>query len=103
MATTTTSGATNGGVARGAGRRCGANTGASGAGQKRAAIEDFINGGSSSGAGGGALYYAERRAALMALSGINPGSRLQLALAKIAMYEARDELGVLDEEEEEDT
>jgi hypothetical protein len=65
-------------------------------------IEDFLNGGKSSGGGGGALY-AERRAALVALSGINPGSRLQLALAKIAMYEARDELGVLDEEEVEDT
>jgi len=74
-------------------------------GNNREKVEEFLHGHKASGSGESArgALYAERRYALEALSGIDPGSRLQLALAKIAMYDAKDELGVFEEEEVDDT
>lgn len=65
--------------------------------------------GSTGGAGGGGRGAAEdaatrRGARAMATAiGLDPGSRIQVVLAKIAMRDAMDALGVFEYEEDEDT
>ena len=86
-------------------------------------FEDFVNargrtsgggggrrgGGSTGGAGGGGRGGAEdaaarRGARAMATAvGLDPGSRIQIVLAKIAMRDAMDALGVFEYDEDEDT
>ena len=87
------------------------------------ALEEFLNargrasgagggkrgGGSTSGGSGGGRGAAEdaatrRGARAMATAiGLDPGSRIQVVLAKIAMRDAMDALGVFEYEEDEDT
>jgi len=83
-------------------------------------LEDFVNargrtsgggggrrGGGSTGGGGrgGAEDAAARRGAraMATAVGLDPGSRIQIVLAKIAMRDAMDALGVFEYEEDEDT
>lgn len=112
-------------VGRGVGRRSATTTttttgGAGGAGGRRAtgghasrtAIEDFLSGNGSgsgrAGGGGGRGVWGESRrgaaaSALTSATTLDPGSRIQAALSKIALHEAMDELGVFEEDDIEDT
>lgn len=82
-------------------------------------LEDFVNargrtsgggggrrgGGAGGGGRGGAEDAAARRGAraMATAVGLDPGSRIQIVLAKIAMRDAMDALGVFEYEEDEDT
>ena len=103
---TTTTTTTTGGAGGAGGRR------ATGGHASRTAIEDFLSGNGSgsgrAGGGGGRGVWGESRrgaaaSALTSAATLDPGSRIQAALSKIALHEAMDELGVFEEDDIEDT
>ena len=81
-------------------------------GANHAVLEDLVSG--TRGRGGTGGWSAGGRAtadgvgargarAMTTVIGLDPGSRIQMALAKIAMRDAMDALGVFEYEEDEDT
>ena len=115
-------GATRGVVASG---RSAASTTSAGNGRASTALEEFLSG-TRGGAGGGGAGGGGRRGGygggsssrgrgeaedvarrgvrtMTSAIGLDPGSRIQMALAKIAMRDAMDTLGVFEYEEDEDT